>query len=143
MYVRAHIARCPRIGLITLLGIAFLAASLMTSTAQGSSAPCAAGSPSASTAATKAPAPTSTALPAETAVATEDNPPGDIPDNQAFVTYRSAVGGYSVSMPEGWARKEDGPNVSFVDKLHSFTVEISCSDTAPTIDSINSIEVPL
>ena len=32
-----------------------------------------------------------------------DSPPGDIPDNQAFVRY-PAGGDYSVKVPEGWAR---------------------------------------
>src|SRR5258705_11829826 len=32
----------------------------------------------------------------ESAVAPEVNPPGDIPDSQAFVKYRSAAGGYEL-----------------------------------------------
>ena len=72
------------------------------------------------------------AIPTQVAVQPEQNPPGDIPDNQAFVTYTSTAGGYSISMPEGWARTESGPNVQFTDKLHTFSVEIACSGTAPT-----------
>ena len=72
------------------------------------------------------------AVPTQAAVQPEQNPPGDIPDNQAFVTYTSTAGGYSISMPEGWARTESGPNVQFTDKLHTFSVEITCSNTAPT-----------
>ena len=30
----------------------------------------------------------------------DSGPPGDIPDNQAFVTFRGA--GYSLKVPEGW-----------------------------------------
>lgn len=74
-------------------------------------------------------------VPTEAAVAPEVNPPGDIPDNQAFVTYTSASGGYAVTMPEGWARQEAGANVTFVDKLHRFSVEVGCADAAPTLDS--------
>lgn len=62
----------------------------------------------------------------------EQNPAGDIPDSQAFVTYSSAAGGYAIDMPEGWARQEDGTNVTFSDKLHAFSVSIYCSDAAPT-----------
>jgi hypothetical protein len=45
-------------------------------------------------------------------------------------------------MPEGWARSEVGANVSFTDKLHTFTVEISCASQEPTVESINQNEVP-
>lgn len=75
------------------------------------------------------------AIPTEAAIAPEVNPPGDIPDNQAFVTFTSADGGYSIAMPEGWARQESGPNVTFTDKLHRFSVEETCSAAAPTADS--------
>jgi hypothetical protein len=79
-------------------------------------------------------------IPTETAIAPEVNPPGDIPDNQAFVTYTSADGGYSIAMPEGWARQEDGPNVTFVDKLHRFAVDVTCVDTAPTAETARSVD---
>lgn len=79
--------------------------------------------------------PTAAPLPTEVAIAPEVNPPGDIPDNQAFVTYTSPAGGYTVTMPEGWARQEAGANVTFVDKLHQFSVEVGCADAAPTINS--------
>ena len=36
--------------------------------------------------------------------APEVSPAGDIPDNQAFVAYTPAGRGYSVKVPEGWAR---------------------------------------
>ncbi len=42
----------------------------------------------------------------ESAVAPEINPPGDIPDSQAFVRFTSPAGGYSLEVPEGWARSE-------------------------------------
>jgi PsbP len=41
---------------------------------------------------------------------------GDIPDNQVFLTYRDAAGGYSISYPEGWTRKGSGTDVTFSDK---------------------------
>ena len=67
-----------------------------------------------------------TALPAhaEKAIAPEKNPPGDIPDTQVFITYRSSAG-YSLKVPEGWARSEKGPNVRFVDKLDAVQVTLS------------------
>jgi hypothetical protein len=133
--------RAARFALTGLIGTALLIATPLTGAAQNAASPCAAATPS-SSAPTATPAPTETALPTQPAVATEDNPPGDIPDNQAFVTYRSAAGGYAISMPEGWARTENGPNVSFADKLHTFTVEIACTAAPPTVDSANGVDVP-
>lgn len=82
-------------------------------------------------------------VPTQAAVGAEQNPPGDIPDNQAFVTYTSQDGGYSISVPEGWARTENGTNVAFADKLHTFTVEVGCADTQPTVETVTNVEVPL
>ena len=45
---------------------------------------------------------------AVSALAAEKNPPGDIPDDQVFVAYTSRAGGYSLKVPEGWARTEKG-----------------------------------
>ena len=41
---------------------------------------------------------------------------GDIPDNQVFLTYHNAAAGYSMSYPEGWARRGSGSQVLFQDK---------------------------
>jgi hypothetical protein len=80
--------------------------------------------------------------PSQGAVEPEKNPPGDIPDDQVFVAYHSDAGGYTVDVPEGWARTESGPNVSFVDKLDSIAVEIISSAGAPTVDSVEANDVP-
>jgi hypothetical protein len=72
----------------------------------------------------------------------ENNPPGDIPDDQAFVPYHSDAGGYTLDTPEGWARAEDGANVSLSDKLLSISVKITPADAAPTVDSATADEVP-
>ncbi len=53
----------------------------------------------------------------------EVTPPGDIPDNQAFVAYSPPGGGYSVKVPEGWARTRVGGAVTFTDKLNSIRME--------------------
>lgn len=78
-------------------------------------------------------------VPTQAAIEPEQNPPGDIPDNQAFVTYTSPTGGYSISVPEGWARQENGANVSFSDKLHLFSVEAGCG-TGPTDQAAAQVE---
>jgi hypothetical protein len=55
--------------------------------------------------------------------ATETSPAGDIPDNQAYVAYRPPGGGYSVKVPEGWARTAKGGAVTFTDKLNAIRME--------------------
>ena len=67
---------------------------------------------------------------AEVAVAPEKNPPGDIPDSQAFVTYVSEAG-YTLQVPEGWARTEAAGNVAFVDKLDGLSVTLTPTPAAP------------
>ena len=49
---------------------------------------------------------------AEKPVAAEKNPPGDVPDNQVFIDYRSPLG-FNIKVPEGWARREtsDAPGL--------------------------------
>jgi hypothetical protein len=53
----------------------------------------------------------------------EVSPPGDIPDNQAFVRYAPPGQGYSVKVPEGWARTASGGAVTFSDKLNSVRMQ--------------------
>ena len=67
---------------------------------------------------------------------------GDIPDTQVFVTFRSAVGGFSVDAPEGWARTENGADVKFTDHFDGEQVTIRPSAAPPTIDSAQHDQVP-
>lgn len=48
-------------------------------------------------------------------VAPEKNPPGDIPDDQVFISY-AAKGSFSLQAPEGWARTDLTNGVRFADK---------------------------
>lgn len=77
----------------------------------------------------------------EAPVAVEKNPPGDIPDNQAFVTYRSSQGGYQLEAPEGWARSDAGGDVTFIDKLNGEQVTLSQAAAAPTAATARANEV--
>jgi len=61
---------------------------------------------------------------AEQPVAPEVNPPGDIPDNQVFITYKSPAG-FSVKVPEGWARKDAPNETAFSDKYDQITLTVS------------------
>ena len=58
---------------------------------------------------------------AETPLTAEVSPPGDIPDNQAFVVFTSPAG-YSIKLPEGWARKDEGNKTTFSDKYNHLTL---------------------
>ena len=60
----------------------------------------------------------------ENAVAPEVNPPGDIPDSQAFINYTNGAGKYQLDVPEGWARTENGSSVSFVNKFDGVRVDV-------------------
>lgn len=93
------------------------------------------GTPSAGSHATPTAAPTVNTRPSTTAgsspaptFATESNPPGDIPDNQAFVSYTGA--GFTVQVPEGWSRVQShaGAGVVYTDKLNSITIKPGAGD---------------
>ncbi|SNS74569.1 hypothetical protein [Actinomadura mexicana] len=75
-------------------------------------------------------------------VETESNPPGDIPDNTAFVPFRPAGGRYEVTVPEGWARTGLPTGAGFTDKLNSVRVEVVPASTAPTVRSARDSEAP-
>ena len=88
---------------------------------------------------TTAPATTSAA---DNPNAPEVNPAGDIPDNQVFVEYAPPSGGYSLKVPEGWARVDAGGAVTFTDKLNRIRMESKAAANAPTISSVQRDEVP-
>jgi hypothetical protein len=75
-----------------------------------------------------------------TAAATESNPPGDIPDNQAFVAFSVPGGRVSVKVPEGWARSRSATGITFSDKLNRIEVAVSKS-AAPTAASVTRDDV--
>jgi hypothetical protein len=68
----------------------------------------------------------------ETAVAPEVNPPGDIPDSQAFIKYASTAGHYQLEVPEGWGRTESRADVTFVNKFDGVSVAVTPASAAPT-----------
>ena len=89
-------------------------------------------------------APTSGGSPAPGSVANsaqvEVNPPGDIPDNQVFITYRAPT--FMVSVPEGWSRTAQGTAVVFTDKYNSIAVDMVAVASPPTTASAQSGELP-
>ncbi|MET7987682.1 hypothetical protein [Streptomyces sp. NPDC005281] len=76
---------------------------------------------------------------------TESNPPGDIPDNQVYVPYRPTGGaftGFTVKVPEGWARTVQGDTTVFTDKLNSITITPVPATVVPTTGSVTTTVVP-
>jgi hypothetical protein len=73
----------------------------------------------------------------EQAVVPEKNPPGDIPDSQVFVTYKSP-NGFQIKVPEGWARSDRKNGIRFADKFNAINLEISQTAEAPTVASVRS-----
>ncbi|MFD6999221.1 hypothetical protein ACFWA5_23840 [Streptomyces mirabilis] len=73
---------------------------------------------------------------------TESNPPGDIPDNQAYVAFRPSGGAFTVKVPEGWARTGQGGTTVFTDKLNRVEIATATASSAPTVTSVGSKVVP-
>lgn len=81
--------------------------------------------------------------PAESPLPAESNPPGDIPDTQAFISYVSARGRYRIDAPEGWARSELDATVTFSDKFDGEGVAplpAACTDANMKSMLANSIK---
>jgi hypothetical protein len=65
------------------------------------------------------------------AIEPEKSPPGDIPDEQLFVPYESPSG-FTIEIPEGWAKTENTNSVVFADKYNIINITVSDAATAPT-----------
>src|SRR4051794_38004348 len=74
--------------------------------------------------------------------AKETSPPGDIPDNQAFVAYTPPGADYSVKVPEGWARSSAGGATTFTDKLNAIRTEEGAAAGAATPAGAKRTELP-
>jgi hypothetical protein len=74
--------------------------------------------------------------------APENSPPGDIPDNQAYVPYTPPRTGYTVKVPEGWARTSAGGAVSFTDKLNTVRLEAAGAHALPSLAAVKHTILP-
>ena len=74
--------------------------------------------------------------------APENNPAGDIPDNQVFVPFTTPEGHFTVSVPEGWARTTEGSATVFSDKLNTVRIEAHPRPAAATTESVSAGELP-
>jgi len=68
----------------------------------------------------------------------ESLPPGDIPDNQVYVTYASGAGGYALQYPQGWAQTRSGSTTLFRQNFNSIAVTSASAPTAPTPASVRA-----
>ncbi len=73
------------------------------------------------------------AVPSQSPAAAESNPPGDIPDNIAFISYHNPGGRYTFVHPEGWASIVRGSTVTFTDKLNGITASAAPAGGVPTV----------
>jgi hypothetical protein len=73
--------------------------------------------------------------------AADQSPPGDIPDNQAFVRFAPAGQGFSVEVPEGWSQRSASGAVTFTDKLNAIRLESRRASSAPTVAAARSRDV--
>ncbi|MDW6025481.1 hypothetical protein SAZ10_27330 [Mesorhizobium sp. BAC0120] len=80
-------------------------------------------------------------LTAERAVPAEKNPPGDIPDTQVFIDYGSPEG-FTMKVPEGWARTDRPDGASFIDKLDGVVLTVAKAPSAPTVETARKTYVP-
>lgn len=99
-------------------------------------------SPSAPTSSATTPSAATSAAPKVAPVPVEKNPPGDIPDNLAFVRYANKAGGFAFTHPEGWAQTGSGAQVRFTDKLNGVSVTSIKAGAAPTVTSARSSDIP-
>jgi len=80
-------------------------------------------------------------LAAERAMPAEKNPPGDIPDTQVFIDYASSEG-FTMKVPEGWARTDRPDGTSFVDKLDGVVLTVAKASSPPTVETARKTYVP-
>jgi len=71
----------------------------------------------------------------EEPVPAEHNPPGDIPDDQVFIVYKSPLG-FSLKVPEGWGRIDRSDGAAFADKYDTIDIAVTSAQSPPTIESV-------
>jgi hypothetical protein len=66
---------------------------------------------------------------------------GDIPDTQAYVPYSPPSGGYTVTVPEGWARTDSPTGATFTDNLNTIRLDATPAASPPDVNSVRTGEV--
>ncbi|HEV7188220.1 MAG TPA: hypothetical protein VGN28_10045 [Blastococcus sp.] len=67
---------------------------------------------------------------------------GDIPDNQVYVPFSPPGGGYTVSVPQGWAQSTVAGSPVFTDKFNSVTIETPKAPPTLDVATVTANEVP-
>jgi hypothetical protein len=75
-------------------------------------------------------------------VKAEKNPPGDIPDDQVFITYASPLG-FALKVPEGWARIDRADGVIFADKYGKIEVALTTGDLPTPKTAADAVKTSL
>ncbi len=132
----------PRVGTTIALGVLAVTLAACGSTAPAPGPTTSTPSSSTTSSSSTSSGSTSSSPAAPSPAVTESNPPGDIPDNQAFVTYPGVSRHYTVEVPEGWARTSSGGSASFTDKLNAITAVETAASSAPTVASATATQVP-
>jgi hypothetical protein len=125
---------------LRILCPALVLAAAACGSSSGSGTPSSAAS--ATSAGAAAPSSPGSAASSQTPVPAESNPPGDIPDNVAFVPYTNGSAGYSFTHPEGWAEQENGTAVTVTDKLNGIHADTESIPTALDEATARMQEVP-
>ena len=125
-----------------LLLLGAVSAAVLAGACSGNSTSKRAAPPGSTATSTAVPATSTTSAPASTCGPTTSvaksggsgdvTPPGDIPDNQAFVVFDSPTAHYSIKTPEGWARSDQGGATTFTDKLNAIRIEVIAAPSAPS-----------
>ncbi|MEV6006639.1 hypothetical protein AB0M29_07520 [Streptomyces sp. NPDC051976] len=65
-----------------------------------------------------------------------------IPKGTVFTPYTAETGGFQVAVPQGWQHTERANYASFADRLDFVTVQWAKAAAAPTVDSVEKVEIP-
>jgi hypothetical protein len=71
----------------------------------------------------------------------EHNPPGDIPDDQVFITYASPLG-FTIKIPQGWARADRADGAVFNDKYDRVALTEASMAAQPDLAMAKATLVP-
>ncbi len=71
----------------------------------------------------------------------EHNPPGDIPDDQVFITYASPLG-FTIKIPQGWARADRADGAIFNDKYDRVALTEASMAAQPDLATAKATLVP-
>jgi hypothetical protein len=66
---------------------------------------------------------------------------GDIPDSQVYVPFSPPNGGFTLSIPQGWAQSTAGTATVFSDKYNSVRIDRTPRAAAPDVATVRAQDV--